>query len=69
MVADVATTLSALGLSSRENRAKDKIWDSLADLFKTSQSLKTAVENFVAGYPDAFRYVCRGPLVQVAEPG
>ena len=26
VVVDVADTLSALGLSSRENRAKDKIW-------------------------------------------
>jgi hypothetical protein len=54
VVADVASTLSALGLSSKENRAKDKIWDSLADLFKTSESLKTSVENFVASYPTRF---------------
>ena len=54
VVTEAATSLSTLGLSSRENRAKDKIWDSLADLFKTSQSLTTAVENFVAGYPTRF---------------
>ena len=54
VVADTASTLSALGLGSRENRAKDKVWDSLAELFKTSQSLKTAVGNFVAGYPTRF---------------
>jgi hypothetical protein len=54
VVAEVEVTVSVLGLSSKENRAKDKIWDSLADLMKTSESLKTAVENFVAGYPTRF---------------
>lgn len=69
VVADVATTLSALGLSSRESRAKDKIWDSLADLFKTSQSLKTAVENYVAGYPTRFATFVEAHWFKWPNPG
>ncbi len=69
VVAEVATTLSALGLSSRESRAKDKIWDSLADLFKTSQSLKTAVTNFVAGYPDRFARFVEAHWFKWPNPG
>lgn len=69
VVADLAATLSALGLSSRESRAKDKIWDSLADLFKTSQSLKTAVENFVAGYPTRFAAFVEDHWFKWPNPG
>jgi hypothetical protein len=69
VVVNVADTLSALGLSSRENRAKDKIWDSLADLFKTSQSLKTAVENFVAGYPRRFAAFIEDHWFKWPNPG
>jgi hypothetical protein len=69
VVADVTSTLSALRLSSRENRAKDKIWDSLADLFKTSQSLKTAVENFVAGYPTRFASFIEDHWFKWPNPG
>jgi hypothetical protein len=54
IVADLASTLSPIGLTSKESRAKDKIWDSLADLTKTSESLKTAVASFVAAYPTRF---------------
>ena len=69
VVEEVATTLSALGLGSRESRAKDKIWDSLADLFKTSQSLKTAVGNFVAGYPTRFATFIEAHWFKWPNPG
>ncbi len=69
VVAEVASTLSALGLSSRENRAKDKIWDSLVELFKTSQSLKTAVANFVAGYPTRFAAFIEDHWFKWPNPG
>ncbi len=69
VVAEVAATLSALGLGSRESRAKDRIWDSLADLFKTSQSLKAAVENFVAGYPTRFATFIEDHWFKWPNPG
>lgn len=69
VMAEVAPTLSALGLSSRENRAKDKIWDSLADLFKTSDSLSTAVANFVAGYQTRFATFVEDHWFKWPNPG
>lgn len=53
-IADVASTLSAFGLGARESRAKDKIADSLTELFKSSEPLATAVDNFAASYPTRF---------------
>jgi hypothetical protein len=69
VAADVASTLSALGLSSRENRAKDKIWDSLADLIKASQSLRAAVESFVASYTTRFASFVEDHWFKWPNPG
>lgn len=53
-VAEVASSLSVLGLGSKESRAKDKIAESLTEIFKSSESLATAVDNFAASFPTRF---------------
>jgi hypothetical protein len=54
IVADVVTSLSVIGLGSKETRAKDKIVGSLSEVFKASESLSTAVDNFAASFPTRF---------------
>jgi hypothetical protein len=69
VVGEIEGTLNVLGLGSKESRAKDKIWASLADLFKTSESLATAVENFVAGYPTRFASFVEDHWFKWPNPG
>jgi hypothetical protein len=53
-IAEITSTLSVLGLSSRESRAMDRIAESLTEIFKSSESLSTAVDNFAASFPTRF---------------
>lgn len=53
-IAEIAPTLTMLGLGSKESRAKDKIADSLTELFKQSEPLSMAVDNFAASFPTRF---------------
>lgn len=53
-VADIASTLGVIGLGSKESRAKERIAESLTEIFKSSESLSTAVDNFAASFPTRF---------------
>ncbi len=53
-IEEVASTLSTFGVGTKEGRATDKIADSLTKIFKSSESLSTAADNFAASFPTRF---------------